>query len=83
MTFYVYVMQCSDGTFYTGYTSDMEKRLAAHDSGTASKYTARRLPVKIVAKWAFGSRREAMRAEYAFKQLPRKEKLARISRCAR
>ena len=78
MTFCVYVLQCADGTLYTGYTSDLKKRIAAHNAGKASKYTASRRPVKLAAKWQFSGKAEAMRAEYAFKQLSRSEKLARI-----
>lgn len=79
MTFCVYVLCCSDGTFYTGYTSDLGKRIAAHNSGKAAKYTAGRRPVKLVAKWDFSTKREAMKAEWNFKQLSRTEKIGKIN----
>ncbi len=79
MTFYVYVLRCADGTFYAGYTDDVGKRIAAHNSGKGAKYTAARIPVELVAKWAFAGKSEALKAEHAFKQLSRKEKLERIS----
>ncbi len=76
--FCVYVLECSDGSLYTGYTKDLEKRLKLHSEGKASKYTRARLPVKLRAKWPFRTRREAVRAEAAFKRLPRREKLEKI-----
>ena len=77
--FYVYVLQCKDGSLYTGYTNDVKKRLKMHTEGKASRYTRSRLPVKLIAKWKFGSKGEAMKAEAAFKKLSRREKLRRIS----
>ncbi len=76
--FYVYVLRCRDGSFYTGYTNDLKKRLVLHNNGKASKYTRGRLPVKIVARWSFGSKSEAMKHEIMFKSLPRKAKIERI-----
>ena len=75
---YAYILQCADGTFYTGWTNDPEKRLAAHNNGTASKYTRVRRPVSMVYYEAFETKEEAMRREYAIKQLTRSEKLALI-----
>lgn len=78
--FYVYVLQCRGGSFYTGYTNDLDKRIRMHNEGKASKYTRSRLPVKIVAKWGFSSKANAMKAEAAFKRLSRREKEDFISR---
>ncbi|MBQ6798338.1 MAG: GIY-YIG nuclease family protein [Oscillospiraceae bacterium] len=75
---YAYILQCADGTFYTGWTNDPEKRLAAHNNGTASKYTRVRRPVSMVYYEAFETKEEAMRREYAIKQLTRQEKLKLI-----
>ena len=75
---YAYILQCADGTFYTGWTNDPEKRLAAHNTGTASKYTRVRRPVSMVYYEAFETKEEAMRREYAIKQLTRQEKLKLI-----
>ncbi|MFH0832327.1 MAG: GIY-YIG nuclease family protein [Candidatus Aenigmatarchaeota archaeon] len=76
--FYVYVLKCRDGSFYTGYTNDLKKRLKLHNDGKGSKYTRSRLPVKIVAKWSFPSRSKAMKHEIMFKSLSRKTKMERI-----
>lgn len=76
--FYVYVLKCKDGSLYTGYTDDLKKRLKMHNEGKASRYTRSRLPVRIVAKWPFASKSEAMKHETAFKLLARQEKLQRL-----
>ncbi|HWS29819.1 MAG TPA: GIY-YIG nuclease family protein [Clostridia bacterium] len=72
--FYAYMLRCADGSLYTGYTVDMQKRLAAHNSGTASKYTRVRLPVKLAYLEAYPSKREAMQRECAMKRLKKEEK---------
>lgn len=77
--FYVYVLECSDGTLYTGYTNDLQGRLEKHNSGKASKYTRSRLPVKIIKSWAFKTKPEAMKREIAFKKLSRNEKIKMLS----
>jgi len=76
---YVYVVECSDGTYYTGYTTDVERRVAEHNDGTGAKYTRGRRPVELVHMESFGSRSEAQQREYAIKQLRRaaKERLVR------
>lgn len=74
----VYVLCCADGTLYTGYTVDLARRLAQHQRGVASKYTRTRRPVELAGYWQFEDRRSALQAEYAFKQLPRREKLAHL-----
>ena len=74
-TNYTYILQCADGTFYCGWTNDLAKRLAAHNAGTASKYTAPRRPVEIVYTEQFATKQEAMSREYHIKQLNRQEKI--------
>lgn len=73
--FYVYVLRCKDGTFYTGYTVDVDERIRKHNKGTASKYTRSRRPVTLAAKWHFDTKSAALKAEAGFKQLSRIEKI--------
>ena len=75
---YCYVMQCADHTFYTGITNDLEKRLTAHNNGTASKYTRCRLPVQLVYSEPHASRSTASKREAQIKQLSRAQKQAFI-----
>lgn len=75
---YVYILKCSDNTLYTGWTTSLEKRLEAHNSGKGAKYTRGRLPVKIVYYEEFEEKKEAMKREYAIKQLSREGKLKLI-----
>ena len=72
---YVYILECSDGSLYTGWTNDLEKRLAAHNHGTASKYTRSRRPVRIVYFEEAESKSAALRREAALKKLSRSKKL--------
>lgn len=76
---YTYILECNDGSLYTGWTNDLEKRVACHNTGKGSKYTASRLPVKVVYYEIFQTKQEAMRREYAIKQLSRKEKMNLIA----
>ncbi len=71
---YIYVLECSDGTFYTGYTTDVERRLNEHNSGEGAKYTRGRLPVKLRYQESFKNRSLAQKREYQIKQLPRSQK---------
>jgi putative endonuclease len=71
---YVYVVECADGTLYTGYTSDVERRVAEHDAGEGAKYTRGRTPVELVHTESFESQSAAMQREYEIKQLSRGEK---------
>lgn len=73
---YFYVLQCADKTFYAGYTTDPERRLKEHNSGSGAKYThpPKRRPVKMIHLEKFGTRSAATKAEYAFKQLTRPQK---------
>jgi putative endonuclease len=72
---WVYVLRCRDGSFYTGWTSDLERRLARHTAGKASRYTASRLPVELALALPMPDRGSAMREEARIKQLARPEKL--------
>jgi putative endonuclease len=71
---YVYVLRCADDSLYTGYTTDVERRVAEHDAGEGAKYTRGRTPVELVHVESFGSRSAAMSREYEIKQLSRTEK---------
>lgn len=75
---YTYILRCSDGSLYTGWTNDLNKRLADHNAGRGAKYTKGRGPVELVYYEAFESREEAMRREYAIKHLTREEKEALV-----
>ncbi len=74
MYFYVYILRCADGTFYTGYTNDIHKRIDAHNAGKGAKYTRSRRPCKLVWAEAAETKSLAMKREYAIKQLTRKQK---------
>ena len=76
---YAYIVKCSDGTYYTGYTNDLEKRLLAHNAGKGAKYTRNRLPVEMVYFEEYEDKSEAMKREYAIKRLTRKKKKKLIS----
>lgn len=71
---WVYVVECSDGSFYTGYTTDVERRVAEHDAGEGAKYTRGRTPVELVHAERFETRSAAMSREHEIKQLRRREK---------
>ncbi|MDS0261672.1 GIY-YIG nuclease family protein [Haloarcula sp. S1CR25-12] len=71
---YAYVLRCSDGSFYTGYTTDVERRVREHDDGDGAKYTRGRTPVELVHVERFESKSAAMSREYEIKQLSRAEK---------
>lgn len=76
---WVYILRCGDGSFYTGWTSNVEKRLAKHSAGNGSRYTASRLPVKLMLAIPMADRSAALREERRIKRLSRVEKLALIS----
>lgn len=75
---YVYMLRCRDGSLYTGWTNDLEKRLKAHNSGSASKYTRTRLPAELVYFEEWESKEAAMSREWHIKRLCREEKLKLI-----
>ncbi|KXH86842.1 GIY-YIG nuclease family protein [Sporosarcina sp. HYO08] len=66
-----YVLECNDGSFYAGYTNNLEKRVRVHNEGKGARYTRAKLPVRCIYKEQFETKREAMQAEYRFKQLSR------------
>ncbi len=74
----VYILKCSDGSLYTGWTNNLEKRLKAHNAGKASKYTRSRLPVVVAYYECYETKKEAMQREYEIKTYTRKEKEALI-----
>ena len=78
MKYYVYILRCADDTLYTGWTTDIEKRVATHNAGKGAKYTRARLPVELVYTEVFEDKIEAQKREYAIKQLSRVEKEALI-----
>ena len=71
---YTYIEKCSDGTFYTGWTNDLTRRMEAHNQGRGAKYTKARRPVTLIYYETFETKEEAMKREYAIKRLSRKEK---------
>ena len=76
---WVYMLRCADGSLYTGWTSDLERRLAAHAAGTASRYTRSRLPIELAASWELEDRTAARREEARIKRLDRDAKLRLIA----
>lgn len=75
MDAYTYMLYCSDGSLYTGWTNDLQKRIDTHNKGKGSKYTRIRLPVKLVYYEHFYTKAAAMHREYEIKQLSREKKL--------
>ena len=81
MSYYVYILECSDGSLYTGIAKDVEKRLIEHNtSEKGAKYTKVRRPVKLVYKESSENRSSASKREYAIKQMNRKQKLQLIEK---
>lgn len=75
---YVYLLRCADDTLYCGWSTDVERRVAEHNAGRASRYTRSRLPVELVASFEVADRSEALREEARIKRLTREEKLRLI-----
>jgi putative endonuclease len=75
MTYYVYVVLCEDGTFYTGYTTDLDRRMKLHMNGKGARYTRTHLPKRLVHVEEFESRAEAMKRERTIKRMNRRQKL--------
>jgi len=75
---FVYIVECTDGTLYTGWTTNMEKRLERHNKGKGAKYTRARYPVVLKYYEEFVSKEEALKRENAVKKLSREEKLSLI-----
>lgn len=72
----VYILECKDGTYYTGYTNQLEKRIMEHQQGKGAKYTRGRSPVVLRYVHSYETKSDAMKAEYRIKQLSRREKEA-------
>lgn len=81
MQYHIYILECSDKTLYTGWTTDIQKRVLAHNTlKTGAKYTSMRRPVKLVYSESFETRSEAMKRECAVKKMSRVEKLGLVGR---
>lgn len=76
---YFYVLECADGSYYAGYTNNLEKRLAAHNAGKGAKYTRAKGPSKLIHHECYDTKTAAMKAEYAFKQLTKAQKIHYIA----
>ncbi|MBD2077017.1 GIY-YIG nuclease family protein [Phormidium sp. FACHB-592] len=75
MSHFVYLVQCADGTLYTGYAKDVQQRVAVHNTSKGARYTRSRLPVVLLASWYFPTKSAALKREYQIKQLNRQQKL--------
>ena len=75
---YTYILECSDGSYYCGWTNNLEKRVATHNAGKGGKYTRARCPVKLVYYEEFGTKEEAQSREWHIKQLSRTQKASLI-----
>ncbi|MCM3719895.1 GIY-YIG nuclease family protein [Fictibacillus phosphorivorans] len=71
---FVYILECGDGTYYTGYTNEISQRIRKHEEGKGAKYTRGRGPFKLVFQQSFSTKQEAMRFEFAIKKLSRAAK---------
>ena len=78
----VYLVECSDKSLYCGYSDNIHRRIELHNKGTGAKYTRSRRPVKLVYSENYSSKNEAMKREYAIKQLTRCQKLNLIDGCS-
>lgn len=76
MGHYVYLLRCADDTLYTGYTTDVERRLATHNAGKGAKYTRSRRPATLLAAWQYPTKGEALSAEYRLRRRSRAAKLS-------
>ena len=77
-SWYVYILRCADGSFYTGITTDLDRRCKQHNAGTASRYTRSRLPVELVYQEARDSQSKALKRELEIKALTRQQKQSLI-----
>ncbi|MDL2310695.1 GIY-YIG nuclease family protein [Peptostreptococcaceae bacterium OttesenSCG-928-C18] len=75
---YVYILECKDGSFYTGWTNDIEKRVIAHNEGKGAKYTRGRTPVKLLYFEEYENKIDAMKREYQIKKLSKDKKIKLI-----
>lgn len=76
---YTYIVECADGSLYTGWTTNLQNRLVDHNNGVGAKYTCGRTPVRLVYFEEYPDQNTARQREYAIKRLPREKKLALIS----
>lgn len=72
---YTYLLRCADGSLYCGFTTDLERRLKAHNAGTGAKYTRSRRPVTLVYYESYSTKQEALSREWHLKRLTRQQKL--------
>ncbi len=79
MSFFVYILQCADGTFYTGYTKDINQRTRQHENGKGAKYTKAHTPQRLAYVECFGSRGAAMKREREIKKLRHQQKVQLIA----
>jgi putative endonuclease len=79
---FTYILECADGTFYTGWTANLEQRLQAHNAGRGGRYTRGRRPVRLAYSEEHSTRQEAQRREVVLRRLPRAMKLRLIARNA-
>ena len=77
-TWYLYILKCKDGTFYTGITTDVEKRLEMHRSGKGAKYTRGRGPLELVYSETCENHSQALKREWEVKKLPKEQKMQLI-----
>ena len=82
MAAYVYIVECADKTLYTGWTTDIERRLKAHNAGKGARYTRERRPVRLVYTEEVPNRRAALKRELKIKRMRRSQKLKLIGRAA-
>ena len=82
MGFYCYIVECADGTYYTGWTVDPQRRVAVHNRGRGARYTRTRGPVKLVYVEELPDRKSAMKREIAIKKMPRERKSRLVARCS-
>lgn len=73
--FYTYMLECEDGSLYTGWSTDPERRFAMHQAGRGARYTRARKPIRLLKTWQFDCKSDAMRFEASLKRLSRQEKL--------
>ena len=79
MAAYAYLVECADGSYYAGWTTNLSTRLAAHNAGIGSRYTRARLPVRLVYWAEFCDKQSAMRQEAAIKKMTRRQKVQLVS----
>lgn len=75
---YVYIVECNDGTYYTGWTNNLERRVNMHSTGRGAKYTRARVPVKLVYYEVFEDKSDALKREYEIKKMTRAKKILLI-----